>query len=140
MTAEEPRKPHGLGWTAVVGWAGCTWMWRHTSGVLVSSAVDDVTGDGPTWHIHVSQRGPNGRSMRPGRAAVRCALEAFEMREAEEDNHGPLRLVRSFWLPVDRPRRKLCRCKAEPPEEVSEAGLPDDRDQYTWRPDLRGAR
>ncbi len=135
----EPRRPRGDGWTEIVSPLQGATMWTHITGVKASSSVDDVNGDGPTWHVGVTQRSASGATVRAGRTAMRLARWAFDMKEAEEDNHGPVRVLRSLWLPVDPARRKPCACKAETPEEVSEAGAPGDRDAYVWRVDRRGA-
>lgn len=134
-----PRRPRGEGWTAYPDRALGLTFWRHVTGVTVSSSVDTVAGDGPTWHVGITQTDGEGRVVRAGRTAMRLARWAFRMKDAEEDNHGPVRVLRSLWLPVDPARRKPCACKAETPEEVSEAGAPGDRDAYVWRVDRRGA-
>lgn len=133
----ERRSPRGDGWTQLIDPVVGVSMWRHLTGVTVTSSVDWIEGDGPTWHIAVSQVAVSGAAVRAGRTAVRLARWAFHMEAAEEDNHAPARVVRSFWLPVDPAKRKPCACQAEAPEEVSEAGAPGDLDAYVWRPDRR---
>lgn len=135
--APERRSPRGDGWTQLPDPVVGVSMWRHLTGVFVTSSVDRIDGDGPTWHIAVSHTSASGNAVRAGRTAVRLARWAFEMEDAEEDNHAPARIIRSFWLPVDPARRKPCACQVEAPEEVSEAGPPGDRDTYVWRPDRR---
>jgi hypothetical protein len=129
-----PRRPRGEGWEQLVDPAPGVTMWRHVTGVTASSSLDLIDGDGLTWHVGVTQISASGQVIRAGRTAMRLVRWAFHMADAEEDNHAPLRVLRSLWLVVDRKHRK-CACKAEEPEEVSESGAPDDADLYVWRID-----
>jgi len=87
----------------------------------------DGSGDViPQWLVSVTKRG-----KRPTDAEVERALEAFDMTEAEEDNHGPGN-SRSFFLVVDPARRVDCECK------VDEAVV-TETDGYKWSTPKDGA-
>lgn len=109
------RRPTGDGWT-FMGFLRpppvyeLVTAWSHRTGINVVSSVPR-TEAGPEWHISVTFRG--GRASRE---QVRAALAAFDMRDAEEDNHVPHGKARNFWLPVNRDARgKHCKCKDESP-------------------------
>jgi hypothetical protein len=75
---------------------------------LVMAEAPDGSGDVvPQWHVSLTRNG-----KRPHLTDVRAVLRAFDLREAEEDNHYPGN-ARHFWLPVDPRCRVACECKAE---------------------------
>lgn len=102
-------------------------------GLRVLSTLDDMEApDGsreviPQWHVSVSRRG-----KRPDDADVARALRAFQMENAEEDNHHP-GVARHFFMPVDPSRRVTCECKTE--ETVV-----TEPDGYRWSNDLKACR
>lgn len=97
--------------------------WTRKGAVVISALeqaeLPDKSGEGPQWHLSVSYKG-----KRPRDTDVRATLRAFDMRNAEEDNHHP-GIARHFWLPVDPAHRVDCECKED--EEVI-----TEPDGYRW--------
>lgn len=132
MTEQERRPKPRTGWRELPAppavWAhpGTTAAsrWQRGSVIVISSiAPMDLPGGGgavgSTWLISVTRAG-----KRPKPADVMLALEAFGMRQAEEDNHLPGK-SRAFFLPVDPARRGICECKTTEDQVV-------EPDGYTW--------
>lgn len=98
--------------------------WQYGPTCVLSALVDaelpDKSGTGPTWHISVSRMG-----KRPKDHDLRRALRAFQMQEAEEDNHHPGN-ARHFFLSVDPAHRTDCECK-ETEDRLTEP------DGYRWQ-------
>lgn len=92
---------------------------------LIHGELPDGDGKGWQWLVSVSLKGrrANGRQ-------ARRALRAFDMLEAEEDNHGPGN-ARSFFLVVDPARRVACQCKTD---ETTHR----DPDGYKWTTPANG--
>jgi hypothetical protein len=89
---------------------GSAWSFgpiRVISTLTMAELPDGSKEIGPQWHISITDKG-----RRPSPKQVRRALRAFDMVDAEEDNHHP-GYARHFWLPVDLARRVDCECKAE---------------------------
>lgn len=78
------------------------------------------------WHLSVSRppRSADGRGRRPDDAELRRVRLAFDLVDAEEDNHHP-GIARHLWLPVDPARRVGCECKADEVVVV-------EPDGYAW--------
>jgi hypothetical protein len=135
----KPRRPTGSGWVqgdapppaVTLGFEGETWF-HASSQLFVISAVEVAAAEGgidkgPEYHISVSRQ--------PAHGAARCTtadalwvLAAFDLIEAEEDNHVPHGIVRNFWRPVaDRLVGLECTCKADEPAIV------ENRGDYVWR-------
>ncbi len=98
--------------------------WQRGSIIAISTlVVVELPGtkgeSGPTWHVSITRA---GKRPKPGDVAL--ALTAFDMAEAEEDNHPPGK-ARSFFLPVDPAYRGICECK-ETEDQITEP------DGYTW--------
>jgi hypothetical protein len=74
---------------------------------------------GPTWHISISRRG-----KRPKPRDVEHALDDFDMRGADQDNHHP-GAARHFFMPVDERYRSACECKTDEAVIV-------EADGYEW--------
>lgn len=64
--------------------------------ICVISNVENVTPGGWSWHVSVTE---NGR--RAGRRAMLAVRAAFQMQDAEEDNHGSS----SAWTRRTAPKR-----------------------------------
>lgn len=93
---------------------------------LAQAEYPDGSGDvGPQWLISVSYK-----RRRPNDKQLRKALRAFNMVDAEEDNHMPGG-TRQFWLPVDPGRRVGCECKVTEVQVV-------EVDGHTWSNPLDG--
>lgn len=96
-----------------------------------AAGPDDII---PQWHVSVSVDG--GARRRPTDQELMLVRRAFEMTDAEEDNHHPGN-ARHLWLPVDPARRVGCQCKDDEVVVV-------EADGYEWtnpaealeRPDL----
>ena len=131
-----PKEPKGDGWQkgprapleVTLGYEGYYWFYP-SQGITVISAVevaqdpDDVVELGPEYHISVSKNG--GRCSRN---EARFVLKAFNMQDAEEDNHVPYGFVRNFWQPVaDKYVGHVCPCKATEPAMVENKG------DFVWR-------
>lgn len=101
-------------------------MWRHGDVFVISELavmdMPDGNGTGMQWHISVSTNGE-----RPKPKHLQRALKAFDMQQAEEDNHHP-GVSRHFFLVVDPSRRVDCECKVEERVHV-------EPDGYTWSND-----
>lgn len=130
MNEKRPRRRANTPfWNAQLTPPGC--RTENTIGVSVwqSGAVRVISelcnaelpggGVGPTWHMSVTRLG-----KRPRPRDVEKALEAFDMLDAEEDNHHPGN-ARHFFLPVDPAARGICECKTTEDTIV-------DPDGYTW--------
>lgn len=94
-------------------------------GVRVISSVhvvENSTGGGvsPHYHISISDNGERCQQW-----VAMHVLKQFGAEDFEEDNHAPMKKIRSFWKPVDGPATE-CPCKEETPPEI-------DGD-YVWRP------
>lgn len=105
-----PKGPSGLDWTPVpalpgmAGWAsGPLLVMSSVASMQLPGAPEGVAG--PTWLVSVSSRGRRAKVKE-----IRRALRAFDMREAEEDNHEP-GIARKFFMPVDPAFRSVCECK-----------------------------
>lgn len=112
----ERRSPRGDGWTQLIDPVVGVSMWRHLTGVTVTSSVDWIEGDGPTWHIAVSQVAVSGAAVRAGRTAVRLARWAFHMEAAEEDNHAPPEWCARSGCPSTRPSASHARARPRRPK------------------------
>jgi hypothetical protein len=135
----KPRRPTGSGWVqddapppaVTLGFEGETWF-HGPSQLFVISAVEVAAAEGgidkgPEYHISISRQRPYG-STRCTTADAMWVLAAFDLIEAEEDNHVPHGIVRNFWRPVaDRLVGLECACKADEPAIVENKG------DYVWR-------
>ena len=108
---------------------GVTYWQRHHIRVGVSIYPGDKNG--PEYVLSVSDAA--GKNRLPGDKACRRALVDFGMADAHEDNHGPLRTCRTFWMAVDPSKREPCACHDEPVELTLPAGRPDDPGVLEWR-------
>lgn len=137
--ATRERRPITFGWNkvpftaalrqALPGPAWLSSLWIKGRCTVVSSLgtmeYPSGGGGGPTWLISISTHNPwQKMQVRPALHDVRMALDSFEMRQAEEDNHEP-GVSRKFFLVVDPARRVDCECK------TSET-LIREADGYTW--------
>ncbi|MEM9760031.1 MAG: hypothetical protein AAF933_12395 [Pseudomonadota bacterium] len=141
-----PKQPTtGDGWqyrcqapAAVLGgYEGHYWTYLQPCGdvlVVISSlevARENHELEGrPYYHLSLSKRtrqSPNV-AMRASRNEARFVRKAFDMLDAEEDNHVPSGMVRNYWLPVaENLIGKECPCKDEEPAIV------EDKGEYVWR-------
>lgn len=92
----------------------------------VISTVDvaeypDGKGTGPQWHLSVAIA---GMERRPSAVEMKLVRRAFEMLDAEEDNHEPGN-ARHLFLPIDKAHRVDCECKASEVQVV-------DPDGHRW--------
>jgi hypothetical protein len=99
-------------------------MYISPLGIQVISSIHIVEnankdGVGPHYHISISDRGE-----RVAASIVPTILRQFGSSDFEEDNHAPLKKIRSFWKPVERPAEE-CACK--------ENEAPEVHGDYTWR-------
>lgn len=99
---------------------------------LEHAVLPDGSGEtGLQWHVSASYYTPGTiASRRPSDRDMKGVRWAFEMKEAEEDNHEP-GSARHLWLPVDPSRRVDCECK-EDEETIVEP------DGHTWTNPLEG--
>ena len=131
MTAPIARTPRGNDWTSdrLVAAApsgrrlAIGQRWQSGPVVVISSLdmakLPQSEEIGPQWHVSVSADG-----KRPKPHHVRRALRAFDMADAEEDNHHP-GVARHFFMPVDPAARVTCECKEDETTIV-------EPDGYTW--------
>ena len=131
----QPKRPNGEGWvfggntpaSVTLGYEGEYWLYP-SEGITVISAVEVARdpGDiekGPEYHVSVSQN-----RARIDRNGTRFVLKAFDMTDADEDNHVPNGFVRNFWMPVaEHLRGHVCPCKNEEPAMV------EDKGDFIWR-------
>ncbi len=112
---------------ATLGYAGEGWIHKST-GLSVISAVEvaedkDHIDIGPHYHISISKNG-----SRCSRAEAQFVLKAFDLQDAEEDNHVPNGIVRNFFMPVaEKYIGRTCPCKDEEPAMI------EDKGDYVWR-------
>ena len=84
--------------------------------VVVLSAIEEAEypdGSGQSglqWHVSLTGRDDFFRPVRATELQLDVVRRAFDMVEAEEDNHQPGK-ARNLWLPVDPARRVDCECK-----------------------------
>ncbi|KVO05603.1 hypothetical protein WJ69_23165 [Burkholderia ubonensis] len=135
----QPRRPRGSGWqeepppraAVTLGFPGAAWFHSETSLYVISAvevaAPEGGVDKGPEYHLSISRQ-PAGRPARCSTADALFVLAAFELLEAEEDNHVPHGVVRNFWRPVaDKLVGLECACKADEPAIV------EDKGEYVWR-------
>jgi hypothetical protein len=135
----KPRRPTGQDWvqanpppgSVTLGYEGE--MWVHVpSGLQIISAVEVAAAEGgvdkgPEYHISISRWTRYGPE-RCSSAEALWVLDAFDLIEAEEDNHVPHGVVRNFWRPVaDRLVGVECACKAD------ELAIVENSGDYVWR-------
>lgn len=142
MTAVAPAvdrfgraRPIGQGWR-MVGINDHHTAYEREEGpytIRATSGVHDIPDEGGmTWCVSVSATHRRRGGERAGAHHVAAVLQAFGMTAALEDNHAPLKWVRTFWLQVDPAQRAPCSCiEAEP--EVTTAGHGDHAEPYVWR-------
>jgi hypothetical protein len=129
----QPREPIGLGWRRVGnvrdphgvelhGWLHLTTRTQVVTAVAVAEQPRSGTA-GPQWHVSIVDRSMP-EPLRPTSLQVALARCAFDMLEAEEDNHHPGN-ARHFWLPVDPTERVDCECK-------STETTVEEADGYRW--------
>lgn len=110
-------------------------IWFHEeNGISVVSGVEVVEpgpGEqdlGPEYHLSIVSV-IQGRSQRCSTVDAMWVLAQFDLMDAKEDNHGPLKLARSFWRPVaDHLSGFECPCQETEPAVVLDKG------DYVWRP------
>lgn len=127
-TKQQPKAPI-TGWTYVQGWdlpGEVAHIWRNDR-LGVVSGFGDMEYQGivvPHFHVSASVIGHDRRPTNDELAVVR---KAFDMEDAEEDNHHPGR-IRNLFRPVHLPRGTagICDCKANE-ETVTEA------DGFQWQ-------
>lgn len=100
-------------------------MFVSPLGIQVITSIHVVenankVGKSPHFHISISDRGE-----RVPASIVPVILKQFGAEDFEEDNHSPMRKIRSFWRPVDGAPTE-CACK--------ETEKPEIDGDYTWRP------
>lgn len=130
----EPKKPTSGNWELLPDepdFIKKIQGYRYLSplGIRVISSVHIVenlrdAGHSPHYHISLSDNG-----KRIPASIVDIILKQFDATDFEEDNHAPLKIIRSFWKPVERPA-EVCPCKDNEKPEV-------DGD-YIWREDNNG--
>ncbi|MBG0879401.1 hypothetical protein H0X90_21665 [Burkholderia sp. 9775_39] len=135
----KPRRPKADGWKfmgpaspeTTLGFEGECWFHR-ASHLFVISAVEVAAPEGgvskgPEYHISISLQTLEG-TARCTSANAMFVLSAFDLLEAEEDNHVPNGLVRNFWRPIaDNLVGLECACKADEPAIV------EDKGDFVWR-------
>ncbi|WP_174976725.1 hypothetical protein [Burkholderia aenigmatica] len=135
----KPRRPKADGWKfmgpaspeTTLGFEGECWFHRE-SRLFVISAVEVAAPEGgiskgPEYHVSISLQTSDG-TARCTSADALFVLAAFELLEAEEDNHVPNGRVRNFWRPIaDNLVGLECACKADEPAIV------EDKGDYVWR-------
>lgn len=140
LTIIKPKRPTGAGWRRLadpskqvtLGFDGESYF-HVDSGLFVISAVEvakdaDGIDRGPEYHVSVSQSGHMGPPRRCTSGDAMWVIAAFDMLDAEEDNHVPNGVVRNFWRPVaDRLVGIECACKDAEPVMREEKG------DYIWR-------
>jgi hypothetical protein len=116
---------------ATLGYEGECWFHRATCLFAISAvevaAPEGGVSKGPEYHVSISLQTLAGPARCTSADAV-FVLAAFDLLEAEEDNHVPNGLVRNFWRPVAEPLIGLeCACKADEPAIV------EDKGDFVWR-------
>ncbi|WP_261533582.1 hypothetical protein [Burkholderia multivorans] len=135
----KPRRPKADGWKfmgpaspeATLGYEGECWFHRASCLFAISAvevaAPEGGVSKGPEYHVSISLQTLAGPARCTSADAV-FVLAAFDLLEAEEDNHVPNGLVRNFWRPVAEPLIGLeCACKADEPAIV------EDKGDFVWR-------
>ena len=135
MSVIKTKRPKGKGWvegpTAPVsemfGYPSKYWFYPERK-IAVISAVE-VASDpgeielGPEYHISISKN-----RSRCSTNEARFVLKAFDMIDADEDNHVPGGFVRNYWKPVaENLIGYVCPCKEEEPAIV------EDKGDFVWR-------
>ncbi|MGQ7907255.1 hypothetical protein [Burkholderia sp. BC1] len=135
----KPRRPKADGWKfmgpaspeATLGYEGECWF--HRASCLFAIVAVEVAAPeggvskGPEYHVSISLQTLAGPARCTSADAV-FVLAAFDLLEAEDDNHVPNGLVRNFWRPVAEPLIGLeCACKADEPAIV------EDKGDFVWR-------
>lgn len=130
-----PKTPHGNGWvdlgptpiTAATGFESNAWEYPAQQIVAISAV--EVARDpndidkGPEYHLSISKPG-----ARCTRNEARFVTKAFDMTDAEEDNHVPGGFVRNYWLPVaENLIGHECQCK------TTEPAIKEDSGDFVWR-------
>lgn len=114
-----------------LGYEGECWFHR-ASCLYVISAVEVAAPEGgiskgPEYHLSISHQTMDGPDRCTSADAL-FVLAAFDLLEAEEDNHVPNGRGRNFWRPVADGLVGLeCACKADEPAIV------EDKGDYVWR-------
>ncbi|WP_261508470.1 hypothetical protein [Burkholderia multivorans] len=135
----KPRRPKADGWKfmgpaspeATLGYEGECWFHRASCLFAISAvevaAPEGGVSKGPEYHVSISLQTLAGPARCTSADAV-FVLAAFDLLEAEDDNHVPNGLVRNFWRPVAEPLIGLeCACKADEPAIV------EDKGDFVWR-------
>ncbi len=115
-----PKEP-GREWSriAAFGWQSGPVCVISTLDMAKLPRREDV---GPQWHISITNCG-----KRPKPHHVRRALRAFEMVDAELDNHHPGN-AQHYFMPVDPAMRVSCEC-------ADGEALVTEPDGYQWSSD-----
>lgn len=128
MKKWQPKRPKDGDWTRV---GDPRWeaklqgeMYVSPLGIRVVSSVHIVEnankeGVGPHFHISISDNGE-----RVAASIVPTILRQFGAEDFEEDNHAPMKKIRSFWRPIGGEPTE-CACKANEKPEV--------HGDYVWR-------
>ena len=101
--------------------------WKHKKQNLVVISAVEAPDEriGAEYHITVSKGGSHRCTSNEGN----FVKKQFGMTDSDEDNHGPMRLVRSYWLPVaDEFKGEVCDCKE------TEPAINLDKGDFIWRP------
>lgn len=132
----KPKQPKGAGWQFIrpydesenFGYGGEVWRYPQQrlqviTAVEVASHAENIEL-GPEYHVSASKY-PNQRCTRN---EARFVLKAFDMLDADEDNHVPGGFVRNFWLPVaEKYRGFVCPCKD------TETAFKENKGDFIWR-------
>lgn len=139
----EPMRPAAPPWEGLMDRA----VFRRRD-VLVFSTVENVEGDGPSWHMSVSLT-PSvvdahgiGKPRRATEDAIARVFRDFGLIGFDEDNHaGPDAVVRNYWLQVAPDKRAICPCKDNETPVVQAFGDAggDGGGEYVHRDDKEGA-
>ena len=135
----KPKAPTGDGWKDfgpiphqfTLGYEGRYWFYPEQS-LFVMSALEVAhdPGDiekGPEYHVSVSKR-IDGNVVRASSNEAGFVLKAFDLLDADEDNHVPGGKVRNYWKPVaENLIGHICPCKDKEPAMV------EDKGDYVWR-------
>lgn len=105
----EPLKPLDGNWTATPAPKQEGVLYQSAMGLRVISAVHLIDGK-PEYHISISDNG-----ARCPASIVPVILRQFGATDFIEDNHSPLKIIRSFWKKITEPQRD-CECSDEKPE------------------------
>lgn len=136
MNILKPKRPKGADWKFLrpfsesenFGYGGEVWFYPPQRLHVISCVeVANDLGDldlGPQYHVSVS-RVPNQRCTRN---EARFVQKAFDMLDADEDNHVPGGFARNFWMPVaDKYKGHVCPCKD------TETAFKENKGDYIWR-------